>query len=61
MADEGDPQFLEVVGGQARQNRGVDAMLAERRFVLLESETVQPSRDIHGDLLARPITTSALP
>jgi hypothetical protein len=52
MADERDAEFLEVLGGQARQNRGIDGVLVERRLVLLEVEASRPSRDIHGGLPA---------
>jgi hypothetical protein len=43
----------QIVGGQVGKNLGVNVVLAERLLVLPQSQTVQPSRNVHGYLLAR--------
>jgi hypothetical protein len=50
VADEADAEVLEVVGGQLRQYRGVDRVVAKRLFVLLHAEAVEPGRDVHVHL-----------
>jgi hypothetical protein len=52
MSDEIDTKVPEVVGGQFRQHRGVDRIVAKRRFVLLHSEAVEPGCDVHARLPA---------
>ena len=44
---ENDPELLQISVGQLGQDFGVDRVLSKRRFVALESQLVQPSRDIH--------------
>ena len=47
MANGGDADLLEIVGGQVRKNVAVDRVVAERGFVLAETEVIQPSAEIH--------------
>src|SRR5438105_6407137 len=47
MSDEGHAEVLQVVGGQLRQYRGIDRILAKRSFVLLHTEAVEPGRNVH--------------
>jgi hypothetical protein len=47
MADQTDPEVLQILGSQARQYPLVDLVFAEGRLVLLEPELPQPIRDIH--------------
>jgi hypothetical protein len=47
MADQTDPEILQILGGQARQDLRIDLVRAERRLVLLEHELAQPIPDIH--------------
>src|SRR5580693_8250237 len=51
MPDEIDTDVPEVLGGEFGQQRGVDRIFAKRRFVLLQSEAVEPSRDVHACIL----------
>jgi hypothetical protein len=46
MPDEAHAEILEVVGSQLRQYRGV----AKRLFVLLQSEAMEPCRNVHARL-----------
>ncbi len=48
MANQGDTQILQVVGGQARQQRDCDGILAECCLVLLKTERSKPVCDVHG-------------
>jgi hypothetical protein len=50
VADNRDAEILEIVGGQARQDIAVDRVVSERRFVLPETEILEPGRDVHGRL-----------
>ena len=53
MADEGNAEVLEVVGGQIGQEIDVDLVVAERLLVALEPEAAQPIPDvIHHATLA---------
>jgi hypothetical protein len=47
MTDRGDAEFLQIVGGQARQQFGSDVVLLEGDRVLLEAKRPQPPCDIH--------------
>src|SRR5437660_11402487 len=47
MPDEGHAEVLQVVGGQLRQYRGIDRIVAKRSFVLLHTEAVEPGRNVH--------------
>jgi hypothetical protein len=38
MTDRGDAEFLQIVGGQARQQLGSDVVVLERGRVLLETK-----------------------
>jgi hypothetical protein len=42
-----EAELLQVIPGQLRQDLGVDRIVAERGFVLPESEVLEPSRDVH--------------
>ena len=53
VADRGDANPDQIVGGQVGKDLGVNVVLAERLLVLRQSQTVQPSRNVHGCLLAR--------
>ena len=52
MADDRDAEILQIFGRQARQKVAVDRVIAEGRFVLLETEVLEPGRDVHGRLLS---------
>ena len=52
MPDEIYADILEVVGGQLRQYRAIDRIVAKRRLVLLHPKTVEPLRDVHARLPA---------
>src|SRR5215831_4230371 len=45
-------EVLEVFGGQFRQYRGVNRVVAERLLVLLHPEPVEPCRNVHARLPA---------
>ena len=47
MADGGNPESLEVFGGQIPQYVSVDVILAECRLVAFETQVSQPTCDIH--------------
>src|SRR5271157_6026362 len=42
MADGGDPQIAQILGGQPPQDRIVDVIVAESRRVLCEPQSAQP-------------------
>ena len=50
VADDRDAEIFQIFGRQARQEVAVDRVVAERRFVLPETEVVEPGRDVHGRL-----------
>ena len=50
VADDRDAEILQIFGRQARQEVAVDRVFAERRFVLPETEVLEPGRDVHGRL-----------
>ena len=50
VADDRDAEILQIFGRQARQEVAVDRVIAERRFVLPETEILEPGRDVHGRL-----------
>jgi len=60
VPDEGDAEVPQVVGGQLRQHRGVDRVVAKPRFVLLQAETVEPGCDVHPRLPAAVTCRAAL-
>jgi hypothetical protein len=47
VAERGHAEFLEVLPRQPGQQPGIDVVLAERRFVSLQAQAPQPSRDVH--------------
>jgi hypothetical protein len=49
-SDQADAEVPEIVGGQLRQHRGIDLVVAKGLFVLLQSEAVEPRRDVHARL-----------
>ena len=52
MPDDRDAQIVDVLRRQARQDRFVDRVVAERSLVLVEAEASQPTPDVHvGALL----------
>jgi hypothetical protein len=51
MADRGDAEILQVIGGQVRQQHIGDVILAECRLVLLQAQALQPTADIHRRFL----------
>ena len=50
MADDSDAEIPQIFGCQARKEVAIDRIVAERRFVLPETEILEPSRDVHGRL-----------
>jgi hypothetical protein len=46
VADQGDPEILQVLGSQARQDLGIDRVVAKRRSILFEAEPAQSIGDI---------------
>ena len=48
MADRGDPDVLEIVGGQVGQHLGGDFIVPKRLLVALQSKRMQPSCNVHG-------------
>jgi hypothetical protein len=50
MSDQADADVREILGGQLRQHRSIDRVVAKRLFVLLQPETVEPRRYIHARL-----------
>jgi hypothetical protein len=47
MADTGDAEFFEIVGGEMAQYFGTNAILAECRLVTFQSQVAQPACNIH--------------
>ena len=39
MADQSDPNILEVLGSQARQHLSIDCVVAKRDCILFEAQT----------------------
>ena len=52
VTDRGNANPDQVVGRQVGKDFAINVVLAERLLVLPEAETLQPSRNIHGRLLA---------
>ena len=50
MPDEVDTKVPKVLGSQLRQYDGVDRVVAKRLLILLQSETVEPHRNVHARL-----------
>ena len=46
MADQGDAEVLQIVGGQRRQDGGINLVLAKRLGIALEPEFTQPGLNI---------------
>jgi hypothetical protein len=51
MADQGDAKILEIIGRQTRQDRLVDLVVAEGRRIALESQILQPCRNVRAVIL----------
>jgi hypothetical protein len=47
MTDSANAELLEIVGSQMAQYVSVDAILAECRLILFQTELSQPRPDIH--------------
>ena len=47
MAERGDPEQMQVIGGQRRQQARVDVVIAERLLVPAQAQPAQPSPDVH--------------
>ena len=47
MAERGDPELTQVVGGQRRQQARVDVVVAERPLVPPQAQPAQPLPDVH--------------
>ena len=43
-----NPELLEIALGQIRENVAVDRILAEKRFIALQSQLSQPGVDCHA-------------
>ena len=50
MSNRTDADVPEIVGGQLREDRSVDLVVAKCLFVLLQSEAVEPRRNVHARL-----------
>jgi hypothetical protein len=50
VADDRDAEILQIFGRQGREEVALDRVVAERRFVMPETEVVEPGRDVHGRL-----------
>jgi hypothetical protein len=50
MPDEVDAEVLEVFGGQLRQDRRINGVVAKRLLVLLQSKAVKPGCDVQAFL-----------
>ena len=50
MADDRDAEIFQIFGRQVRQKVALDSVVAERRFVLSETEVLEPGCDVHGRL-----------
>jgi hypothetical protein len=48
MADQSNAEILQILGGQSRQYSCIDLVVAERLFVPLQPETVEPCRYVHA-------------
>ena len=48
MTDRGDPELLQVVGRQRRQQRRVDGVVRECLGILLQPQALQPAGHVHG-------------
>jgi hypothetical protein len=50
VADQSDPEFCEILGGELRQYVRLYGAIAKRLPVLLQAQAAQPSRNVHADL-----------
>src|ERR1700736_459194 len=48
MPNRGDAHLSEVLGGELREDLGVDVVFAECRLVPFKAEAPQPPSDLHG-------------
>ena len=51
VADKGHTEVFQVLCGQARQNPGVDVVVAECLLILAQAQAAQPSPDLHPRVL----------
>jgi hypothetical protein len=49
MSDDADAKLLQVLVRQARENRLVYVILAERSLILSKAKAPQPNHDVHDD------------
>ena len=49
MPDDADAQILQVLRRQARKDRFVNLVLAERSLILSKAEAPQPNHNVHDD------------
>jgi hypothetical protein len=49
MSDDADAKLLQVLRRQARENRLVYVILAERSLILSKAKAPQPNHDVHDD------------
>ena len=52
MADRGDTQLFQILGGQLSQDPLVDLVLAKRLLVPFKPEPAQPAPNVHRVVLA---------
>jgi hypothetical protein len=55
VADRGDAQLAQILGGQPAQDRIVDIIVAESRGILLEAQPAQPTSDLDWHCRATPL------
>jgi hypothetical protein len=48
VAYASNAKFFQVLGGNARKDRLIDGVSAERGFVLFETKAAQPSSNVHS-------------
>ena len=50
MADDRDAEIFQIFGRHTREEFALDRIIAKHRFVLSETEVLEPGRDVHGRL-----------
>ena len=60
MPDDADAKILQVFRRQARQDRLVNLVLAERSLILSEAKAPQPDHDVHDGARASPWSIASL-
>jgi hypothetical protein len=59
VPDQIDAEILQILGGQARQHRGIDGVVAKRLLVLLQPESAEQCGNVHARLPAA-VTAASL-